>query len=55
MTVIRDVVAGYYEGVRTMACFTLVAFLALFGTIDENKKEGWGVEKRPCTVAWTAG
>ena len=55
MTVIRDVVAGYYEGVRTMACFTLVTFLALLMTFDENNKEGWGVEKRPCIVAWTAG
>ena len=55
MTVMRDVVAGYYESVRTMACFTLVGFLALLATFDENNKEGWGVEKRPCIVAWTAG
>ena len=54
MTVMRDVVAGYYESVRTMACFTLVGFLALLATFDENNKEGWGVEKRPCIVAWTA-
>ena len=54
MTVICDVVAGYYEGVRTMACFALVGFLALLLTFDENKKDGWGVEKRPCIVAWVA-
>ncbi|XP_076449228.1 uncharacterized protein LOC143285706 [Babylonia areolata] len=41
---------GYYEAVRTIACFTLVAHVVYFFTC--NEKEGMGKDKQPCLVSF---
>ncbi|KAL8570102.1 hypothetical protein ACOMHN_033781 [Nucella lapillus] len=43
---------GYYEGVRTIACFMLVVHLLYFCTT--NHREGMGKTKQPCCIALAA-